>query len=67
MLVMFSKSFQVLICSCQVTDGQLEWSPMDDNFDVATIGLGENLSRFPVPHDCHEFARQIKTQFPKAL
>ena len=50
----------------QITDGQLEWQQMTDAFDLATIGLGDDLQRYPIHHDNKIFAQELKSQFPIA-
>jgi all-trans-retinol 13,14-reductase len=48
----------------QVCEGQLEWAPLEDDYDVVTIGYGDAMKRYPVNKDHDVWKRFLKKQFP---
>ncbi len=48
----------------QLTDGQVEWAPMDEAFDVVSIGVGEGSRRYPVVAGSDEWRATLYKQFP---
>jgi len=49
----------------QVCDGQIEWAPLEEEFDVVQIGLGEEGRRYPVVAGKDKWRKLLKEQFPK--
>jgi len=51
----------------QVTDGQLEWAPLDDEFDVVEIEYTKESTRrsYPVASGFEPWKKQLKSQFPE--
>ena len=49
----------------QLTDGQLEWTPMAKNYDVISIGLGEDNRRYDVVPGEAEWRETLRKQFPE--
>lgn len=48
----------------QITDGQLEWSALDDDFDVVSIGYGEEQRIYPTATGVENWQNLMKKQFP---
>jgi all-trans-retinol 13,14-reductase len=48
----------------QITDGQLEWAPLEDAYDVVSIGMGEENRRYPVATYVENWKALLKKQFP---
>jgi all-trans-retinol 13,14-reductase len=48
----------------QITDGQLEWAPLEDAYDVVSIGVGEENRRYPVATGGENWKALLKKQFP---
>ena len=48
----------------QITEGQLEWAKLDENYDVVSIGYGDDNRRYPVCEDHKQWANMLKKQFP---
>ena len=49
----------------QVCDGQIEWAPLEDEFDVVQIGVAEDRRRYPVVAGKDKWRQLLKEQFPK--
>ena len=32
----------------QISEGQIQWNPLEDEFDVVSIGYDENMRQYPV-------------------
>ena len=47
----------------QVTDGQIEWAPLDEEFDQVSIGYGDQNRRYPVV--ANKWKEVLKEQFPE--
>ncbi len=48
----------------QICDGQIEWAAMEDEFDVVSIGYGQDNRKYPVPTGFENWKKLLKTQFP---
>ena len=49
----------------QISDGQIEWAPLEDEFDVIQIGYNGDSSRsYPVKTGMEPWKAQLKKQFP---
>ena len=46
-------------------DGQIEWAPLEDQFDIIQIGGGEAGRQYPVATGMQPWKSLLKTQFPK--
>ena len=49
----------------QVSDGQVEWAPLEEEFDVVQIGAGPESRRYPVVAGTQAWREQLKRQFPE--
>ena len=50
----------------QISDGQIEWASLDDEFDVIQIGYDDETSRsYPVKTGMEPWKAQLKKQFPE--
>ena len=49
----------------QVCDGQIEWAPLEDEFDVVQIGGADEGRRYPVVAGRDKWRKLLKEQFPK--
>ena len=49
----------------QITDGQLEWNRIDEEYDIVTIGYGKDQRRYPVPAGYKKWIKLLKEEFPK--
>lgn len=49
----------------QITQGQLEWEPLDKEYDVVSIGYGEKNRKYPVPAGPRVWKEQLKERFPE--
>jgi all-trans-retinol 13,14-reductase len=49
----------------QITDGQVEFTPLDDAFDVISIGYGEDNRRYDVLAGLDKWKALLMKQFPK--
>ena len=48
----------------QVCDGQIEWAPLEDEFDVVQIGMDEGGRRYPIVAGKDKWKNLLKEQFP---
>lgn len=48
----------------QLTDGQLEWAPLENPYDRVTIGLGDDMKEYPIFYDLVRFGQELKKLFP---
>ena len=32
----------------QISEGQIQWNPLEDEFDVVSIGYDENMRQYPI-------------------
>jgi all-trans-retinol 13,14-reductase len=48
----------------QISEGQIEWDKLEDDFDVVSIGYGEDNRRYPVCEDLDKWSKKLKKQFP---
>jgi len=48
----------------QITQGQLEWEPLDPDYDVVSIGFGEENRRYMVKSYLDDWRDYLKTEFP---
>ena len=49
----------------QICNGQLEWAPMDDAYDVVSIGFDPKENRrYPLASSQEKWARLLRKQFP---
>jgi len=57
--------FRVLLD--QVTDGQLQWAPLEETFDYTSIGYGEENRKYPIiaGKNGEKWAAELKKLFPK--
>lgn len=49
----------------QITDGQLEWNRLDEEYDMVSIGYGKNQRKYPVPAGFKKWIELLKKEFPK--
>ncbi|XP_038635395.1 all-trans-retinol 13,14-reductase-like isoform X2 [Scyliorhinus canicula] len=49
----------------QITEGQLEWIPMDDQYDTIILGKNENCRKYELHRGKQEFVDALKRQFPQ--
>ena len=49
----------------QITDGQLEWAEMDDEYDVVSIGYGKENRKYPVNKNKEIWKANLKRWFPE--
>lgn len=49
----------------QVTEGQLQWDPLDKQFDVVALGDPEKARRYPLTHGKTEFMQSLLDHFPQ--
>jgi len=49
----------------QISEGQIEWSPLNDNFDVIKIGSGKEMRTYPVCKGEEKWKASLKKAFPK--
>jgi len=49
----------------QICEGQVEWSPLDDDFDVIQIGYGSDGRTYPVATGTEAWKSLLKKQFPE--
>jgi len=49
----------------QITDGQLEWAPLEDTFDYASIGFGSDNRMYPVTAGADNWKAELKKHFPE--
>ena len=47
-----------------ISDGQIEWAELPDNYDLITIGYGEDMKKLPVVTGHKARREQLKRQFP---
>lgn len=48
----------------QVCEGQLEWAPLDDQYDVVSIGYGDDNKQYPVMAGVDAWQPMLEKQFP---
>jgi len=48
----------------QICEGQVEWAPLDDDFDVVHIGYGADARTYPVATGTQAWKSLLKKQFP---
>ncbi|XP_076851829.1 all-trans-retinol 13,14-reductase [Brachyhypopomus gauderio] len=48
----------------QLTNGQLQWEPLDDPFDQVVVGPPENRRTYPIYSGRQRFAQELKKRFP---
>ena len=49
----------------QICQGQLEWAPLDDAYDVVSIGFNPKTNRrYPVATGRDQWMRRLRKQFP---
>lgn len=48
----------------QMTDGQLQWEPLENPFDHVVIGPPENRRRYPIYSGRTRFPEELKKCFP---
>lgn len=48
----------------QLTDGQLQWEPLENPFDHVVIGPPENRRRYPIYSGRKRFPEELKKCFP---
>uniref|UniRef100_A0AAQ5ZNS8 All-trans-retinol 13,14-reductase n=1 Tax=Amphiprion ocellaris TaxID=80972 RepID=A0AAQ5ZNS8_AMPOC len=48
----------------QMTDGQLQWEPLDNPFDHVVVGPPENRRRYPIYSGRTRFPEELKKCFP---
>eukprot|EP00092_Neocalanus_flemingeri_P062333 GFUD01075188.1.p1 GENE.GFUD01075188.1~~GFUD01075188.1.p1 ORF type:complete len:613 (-),score=151.65 GFUD01075188.1:74-1912(-) len=49
----------------QISEGQVEWAPLDHEFDVCQIGYEKEARVYPVSTGTHEWMKQLKKRFPE--
>ncbi|XP_032891187.1 all-trans-retinol 13,14-reductase-like [Amblyraja radiata] len=49
----------------QITDGQLEWTQMDDQYDNIILGSGDNTRKYELYSGKQGFIDALKRQFPQ--
>jgi len=48
----------------QITDGQLEWEPLQEEYDLVSIGYDENNRVYPIVAGTDRWRKVLKSQFP---
>jgi len=48
----------------QITRGQLEWAKLEEEYDVVSIGYGQNNRKYPVTAGKEKWVELLKSQFP---
>jgi len=48
----------------QITEGQLQWEPLDPDYDVVSIGYGEDQKKWVVKTGLDVWANYLKKEFP---
>ncbi|KPP71684.1 putative all-trans-retinol 13,14-reductase [Scleropages formosus] len=48
----------------QLTNGQLQWEPMDNPYDLVVLGPPENRRVYPIYHGKDRFLAELKKRFP---
>jgi len=48
----------------QITEGQLEWAPLQDNYDTVSIGYGDENRQYEIVTGSDNWRKLLKTQFP---
>ena len=48
----------------QLTNGQLEWSKLEPEYDVVTIGYGKDKRQYPIVENADAWKALLKKQFP---
>jgi len=48
----------------QICEGQVEWAPLDDEFDVISIGYGSDARSYPVATGMQAWKNLLHKQFP---
>lgn len=48
----------------QVSEGQIEWAPLEDAYDVVSIGYGNENRKYPVLSGKENWQRSLKEAFP---
>jgi len=49
----------------KISEGQIEWSPLNDVYDIIKIGSGEQMRTYPVCKDEEKWKASLKEAFPK--
>lgn len=49
----------------QICRGQVEWAPLDDDFDVIRLGYGEDARNYPVATGTQAWKNLLHKQFPE--
>jgi len=49
----------------QVSDGQIEWASLEEDFDVVSIGYGDEKRTYPVATGMKAWKKLLHKQFPK--
>lgn len=57
-----NRPFRVIVD--QLTNGQLQWEPMDNPFDIVVLGPPENRRIYPIYSGRKRFAEELKKCFP---
>ena len=48
----------------QISEGQIEWEKLEDEFDVVSIGYGDDNRRYEVCEGIEQWRKKLKKQFP---
>ena len=48
----------------QISEGQIEWEKLEDEFDVVSIGYGDDNRRYEVCEGIEQWKKKLKKQFP---
>ena len=48
----------------QISEGQIEWEKLDDEFDVVSIDYGEKNRRYELCEGIEQWRKKLKKQFP---
>ena len=48
----------------QISEGQIEWAEIEEDFDVVSIGYGDDNRRYPVCKGIDQWCKRLKKQFP---
>jgi len=49
----------------QISEGQIEWAPLEQEYDVVEIGFGKDRRTYPVTAGTKEWKEQLHKQFPE--
>ena len=48
----------------QISNGQIEWAPLEQDYDIVQIGYDEDSRTYPVTTGMEPWRNMLKKQFP---